>query len=72
MRIIIFLKPACLRFFFKETAVDGDLHDIMDIVVIFDIMNPWPRKSLMTGLSWYEINPTLYRDKTFFHDRMRY
>jgi hypothetical protein len=54
-----------LKIFFKETAVGGDLHDIIDTFVICGIMSPCPRKSLMTGLSWYEINPTLYWDKTF-------
>jgi len=58
-------ETGLLKIFFKETAVDGDLHDIIDIFVIFGIMSPCPRKSLMTGLSWYEINPTLYWDKTF-------
>ena len=58
-------ETGLLKIFFKETAVDGDLHDILDIFVICGIMSPCPRKSLMTGLSWYEINPTLYWDKTF-------
>ncbi len=58
-------ETGLLEIFFKEAAIDGDLHDIIDIFVIFGIMSPCPHKSLMTGLSWYEINPTLYWDKTF-------
>jgi hypothetical protein len=54
-----------LDIFFKELTVDGDLHDIIDIFVIYGIMSPCPQRSLMTGLSWYEINGTLYWDKTF-------
>ena len=59
-------ETGLLKIFFKETAVDGDLHDIMDILVIFGIMSPWPRKSLTTGLSWYEINQPCTGTKHFF------
>jgi hypothetical protein len=65
MRINIFFETGLLKIFFKGTAVDADLHDIIDIFVICGIMSPCPQKSLLTGLSWYEINPTLYWDKTF-------
>ncbi|MGD9382861.1 MAG: hypothetical protein PVH55_02315 [Desulfobacterales bacterium] len=58
-------ETGLLEIFFKETNMDYDLHDIVDIFVICGIISPCPRKSLMTGLSWYEINPTLYWDKTF-------
>lgn len=58
-------ETGLLNIFFKETVVDGDLHDIIDIFVICGMISPCPQKSLMTGLSWYEINPTLYWDKTF-------
>jgi hypothetical protein len=58
-------ETGLLNIFFEETAMDGDLHDILDIFVICGIMSPCPQKSLITGLSWYEINPTLYWDKTF-------
>jgi hypothetical protein len=54
-----------LEIFFKEADMDGDLHDIIDIFVIYGIMSPCPQKSLMTCLSWFEINPTLYWDKSF-------
>jgi hypothetical protein len=58
-------EAGLLEIFFKEADMDGDLHDIIDIFVIYGIMSPCPQKSLMTGLSWFEINPTLYWDKNF-------
>ena len=58
-------ETGLLDIFFKELTVDSDLHDIIDIFVIYGIMSPCPQRSLMTGLSWYEINSTLYWDKTF-------
>ena len=58
-------ETGLLDIFFRETAIDCDLHDVVDIFVICGIMSPCPQKSLLTGLSWYEINPTLYWDKAF-------
>jgi hypothetical protein len=58
-------ETGLLDIFFKEAAIDCDLHDVVDVFVICGIMSPCPQKSLMTGLSWYEINPTLYWDNTF-------
>ena len=58
-------EAGLLEIFFREAAVESDLHDIIDIFVIYGIMSPCPQRSLMTGLSWYEINSTLYWDKTF-------
>jgi len=58
-------EAGLLEIFFREADMDGDLHDIIDIFVIYGIMSPCPQKSLMTGLSWFEINSTLYWDKTF-------
>jgi len=58
-------EAGLLEIFFREAAVNSDLHDIVDIFVIYGIMSPCPQRSLMTGLSWYEINSTLYWDKTF-------
>jgi len=58
-------ETGLLEIFFKGAALDSDLHDVIDVFVIFGIMSPCPQKSLMTGLSWYEINPTLYWDKAF-------
>ena len=58
-------EAGLLEIFFRETAIDGDLHDIIDNFVIYGIMSHCPQKSLMTGLSWLEINSTLYWDKTF-------
>ncbi len=57
-------EAGLLEIFFREAAMDGDLHDIIDIFVIYGIMSPCPQKSLMTGLSWFEINSTLYWDKS--------
>jgi hypothetical protein len=61
-------ETGLLDIFFKELTVDRDLHDIIDIFVILGIISPCPQRSLMTGLSWYEINSTLYWDKTFLID----
>ncbi len=58
-------ETGLLDIFFKESVVESDLHDIIDIFVIYGIMSPCPQRSLMTGLSWYEINSTLYWDRTF-------
>ena len=58
-------EAGLLEIFFREAAVNSDLHDIIDIFVICGILSPCPQRSLMTGLSWYEINSTLYWDKTF-------
>jgi hypothetical protein len=58
-------EAGLLEIFFREAAVNSDLHDIIDIFVIYGILSPCPQRSLMTGLSWYEINSTLYWDKTF-------
>ncbi|MEJ2658574.1 MAG: hypothetical protein P8012_15525, partial [Desulfobacterales bacterium] len=58
-------ETGLLEIFFKEAAVKCDLHDIIDIFVIYGIISPCPRRSLLTGLSWYEINSTLYWDRTF-------
>ena len=60
-----FFEIGLLEIFFKASTVDSSLHDIIDMFVICGIMSPCPRKSLMTGLSWYEINSTLYWDKAF-------
>ena len=58
-------ETGLLEILLKETAMNRDLHDVIDISVICGIMSPCPQKSLMTGLSWYEINSTLYWDKAF-------
>ena len=58
-------EAGLMEIFFRKAAVDSDLHDIIDIFVIYGIMSPCPQRSLLTGLSWYEINSTLYWDKTF-------
>lgn len=58
-------ETGLLEIFLKASPLASDLHDIIDKFVIYGIMSPCPRKSLMTGLSWYEINSTLYWDKAF-------
>lgn len=58
-------ETGLLKIFFNEISMDSDLHDVIDIFVFFGIMSPCPQRSLMTGLSWYEINSTLYWDKAF-------
>ena len=58
-------ETGLLEIFFRKTAIDCDLHDVVDIFVIYGMMSPCPQKSLLTGLSWYEINPALYWDKAF-------
>jgi len=58
-------ETGLMEIFFREAAVNSDLHNIIDIFGIYGIMSPCPQKSLLTGLSWYEINSTLYWDKTF-------
>ena len=58
-------ETGLLEIFFSRMTMDCDLHDIIDVFVICGIISPCPQKSLMTGLSWYEINSALYWDKTF-------
>jgi len=58
-------EAGLMEIFFRAAALESDLHDIVDLFVIYGIMSPCPQRSLMTGLSWYEINSTLYWDKTF-------
>jgi hypothetical protein len=64
-------ETGLLDIFFKELTVDSDLHDIIDTLVIYGIISPCPQKSLLTGLSWYEINSTLYWDKTFIEAKSK-
>ncbi len=58
-------ETGLMKIFFNELSMGSDLHDVIDIFVFFGIMSPCPQRSLMTGLSWYEINSTLYWDKAF-------
>jgi hypothetical protein len=61
-----FFETGLLEIFFNASAIHSNLHDIIDMFVIYGMMSPCPQKSLMTGLSWYEINSTLYWDNAFF------
>ena len=49
----------------KNISAQLELHDFLDLSVAGGMMSPCPRKSLLTRLSWYEINPILYWDKEF-------
>ena len=49
-----------LKLFYDKIGFTRDLHDIIDMFVIQGMMSPCPRKSLVTGLSWYEIHPVLF------------
>ena len=49
-----------LKLFFDKLTPQLDLHDIIDLFVINGIMSPCPQKSLITGLSWYEISPAMF------------
>ena len=49
------------RLYHKQIGIGTDLHDILD-PLIYGLMSPCPHKSIVTGLSWYEINPVLFRE----------
>ena len=49
-----------LKLFYDKLTLQIDLHDIIDLFVINGIMSPCPQKSLITGLSWYEISPAMF------------
>ena len=44
----------------NDLILQLDLHDTIDLFVINGIMSPCPQKSLITGLSWYEISPAMF------------
>jgi hypothetical protein len=53
-------EAGLLDLFYKRKEQDPDLHDFLDLLVIAGITSPCPRKSVRTGLSWYEISPVLF------------
>ena len=53
-------ETGLLKLFYDKLTLQLDLHDIIDLFVINGIMSPCPRKSLITGLSWYEISPAMF------------
>ena len=53
-------ETGLLKLFYDQLTLKFDLHHTIDLFVINGIMSPCPRKSLMTGLSWYEISPALF------------
>lgn len=58
-------EAGLLELFFKMAPLECDSHDFLDIAVACGMISPCPQKSMLTGLSWYEINPALYWDKAF-------
>jgi len=53
-------ETGLLKLFYEKLTLSLVLHDIIDLFVINGIMSPCPRKSLITGLSWYEISPAMF------------
>ncbi len=53
-------ETGLLKLFYDKLTLQLDLHDIIDLFVINGIMSPCPQKSLITGLSWYEISPAMF------------
>ncbi|MDY6793384.1 MAG: hypothetical protein SWH54_19120 [Thermodesulfobacteriota bacterium] len=53
-------ETGLLKLFYDQLTLKFDLHHTIDLFVINGIMSPCPRKSIMTGLSWYEISPALF------------
>ena len=53
-------ETGLLKLFYDKLNPQLDLHDIVDLFVINGIMSPCPQKSLITGLSWYEISPAMF------------
>ncbi|MBW2589230.1 MAG: hypothetical protein JRD71_00680 [Deltaproteobacteria bacterium] len=49
-----------LKLFYDKLTPQLDFHAIIDLFVINGIMSPCPQKSLITGLSWYEISPAMF------------
>jgi len=55
-------ETGLLKLFYDKLTLQLDLHDTIDLFVINGIMSPCPQKSLVTGLSWYEISPAMFWD----------
>ena len=53
-------ETGLLKLFYDKLTLKSDLHHIIDLFVINGIMSPCPQKSLITGLSWYEISPAVF------------
>jgi hypothetical protein len=53
-------ETGLLKLFYDKLTLQLDLHDTIDLFVINGIMSPCPQKSLITGLSWYEISPAMF------------
>ena len=53
-------ETGLLKLFYDKLTLQFDLHDTIDMFVINGIMSPCPQKSLITGLSWYEISPAMF------------
>ncbi len=53
-------EAGLLKLYHEKYDFGLDLHDTLDLFVIGSLMSPCPQKSLVTGLSWYEISPALF------------
>ncbi|MDX2441714.1 MAG: hypothetical protein QNK40_14335 [Desulfobacterales bacterium] len=53
-------ETGLLKLFYDKLTLQHDLHDTIDLFVINGIISPCPQKSLITGLSWYEISPAMF------------
>ena len=53
-------EAGLLKLYHEKYDFGLDLHKTLDLFVIGNLMSPCPQKSLITGLSWYEISPALF------------
>jgi hypothetical protein len=53
-------EAGLLSLFYERFRFGLDLHGLLDFFVISGMMSPCPRKSLRTGLSFYEVSPVLF------------
>ncbi|MCK5835975.1 MAG: hypothetical protein KAH09_01795 [Desulfobacula sp.] len=58
-------EAGLLKLYHEKLDIGLDLHDTLDLFVIYGIMSPCPQKSLITGLSWYEISPAMFWGRAF-------
>ena len=53
-------ETGLLKLYHEKYNFGLSLHKTLDLFVIGSLMSPCPQKSLITGLSWYEISPALF------------
>jgi hypothetical protein len=51
----------------RSISYPKDLHDTIDAAGLLGIISPHSRASTLQGLSWYQINPTLFWEKKVQH-----